>query len=329
MSDLQFDVVVVGGGMAGLAAAVTAGAEGARVAVLEKTSAIGGSAAISSGYLWTAPDFETLKSRIPLGDSDLGRILVSDFEDVVELERSTGVELSPRVGGLLGFGQGYVVDIKGLFERWASKIEGRGGWIVPRTSAVRLHRGADGVDGVLTTGPDGQLEISARSVVLATGGFQGDRALMASFIGLDAAEMPVRSAPGSVGDGFRMASDVGAAASSALGAFYGHLIPSPLSRFEEPDFLPLTQYHSNRCLLVNRRGDRFMDDGRRRACRSGCSAPAGLARGPARGRAHQTRVRHYRAVRPGRGDRPVRGRTRIRRPLLHDDDTVGTRVAGS
>ncbi len=260
MSDLQFDVVVVGGGMAGLAAAVTAGAEGARVAVLEKTSAIGGSAAISSGYLWTAPDFETLKSRIPLGDSDLGRILVSDFEDVVELVRSTGVELSPRVGGLLGFGQGYVVDIKGLFERWASKIEGRGGWIVPRTSAVRLHRGADGVDGVLTTGPDGQLEISARSVVLATGGFQGDRALMASFIGLDAAEMPVRSAPGSVGDGFRMASDVGAAASSALGAFYGHLIPSPLSRFEEPDFLPLTQYHSNRCLLVNRRGDRFMDE---------------------------------------------------------------------
>ena len=48
------DVVVVGRGTAGLAAAAHAGSEGARVAVVERTDELGGSARYA-GYLWTAP----------------------------------------------------------------------------------------------------------------------------------------------------------------------------------------------------------------------------------------------------------------------------------
>ncbi|MCC6954090.1 MAG: FAD-dependent oxidoreductase, partial [Deltaproteobacteria bacterium] len=44
MSDSPFDVVVVGGGAAGIAAAVTAARAGARVAIMERTSAFGGMA---------------------------------------------------------------------------------------------------------------------------------------------------------------------------------------------------------------------------------------------------------------------------------------------
>ncbi|HEX4863374.1 MAG TPA: FAD-dependent oxidoreductase, partial [Acidimicrobiales bacterium] len=46
------DVVVVGSGGAGLAAALTASRGGARVVVLERTSLVGGSTAVSGGGIW-------------------------------------------------------------------------------------------------------------------------------------------------------------------------------------------------------------------------------------------------------------------------------------
>ncbi len=47
-----FDLVVIGSGAAGLAAAVAGGYAGARVVVLEKSCAVGGTAAVSGGLLW-------------------------------------------------------------------------------------------------------------------------------------------------------------------------------------------------------------------------------------------------------------------------------------
>ena len=103
-------------------------------------------------------------------------------------------------------------------------------------------------------------EIRARAVLLATGGFQGDTELVKRFLGWDADRMLVRSNRGSVGDGFRLAASAGAAASSGLGRFYGHTVASPLSSFEPGSYLPLAQYHSKWCILVNRQGRRYHDE---------------------------------------------------------------------
>ena len=42
MKDLKYDLVIIGGGVAGLVAAVSAGAFGAKVALVEKSDHLGG-----------------------------------------------------------------------------------------------------------------------------------------------------------------------------------------------------------------------------------------------------------------------------------------------
>ena len=66
------DVVVVGSGISGSAAAMTAARQGARVALLEKQPTFGGSAALSAGMFWTAPTADAYRARIPLGNHELG-----------------------------------------------------------------------------------------------------------------------------------------------------------------------------------------------------------------------------------------------------------------
>ena len=51
-ADLTYDVIVLGSGAAGFAAAVTASCRGLKVLLVEKTEAFGGTSAISGGAVW-------------------------------------------------------------------------------------------------------------------------------------------------------------------------------------------------------------------------------------------------------------------------------------
>jgi succinate dehydrogenase/fumarate reductase flavoprotein subunit len=161
----------------------------------------------------------------------------------------------------MGFGLAHRIDIDGWLEAARERIEGSG--------RIEFGRAASGLiveDGVVrgarVSGPGGSEGIRAGAVVVATGGFQGDAGLVRLLIGVGAERMPVRSNPNSVGDGYRMGIEAGAAPSGALDSFYGHLLPSPLERFGPDDYLPLTQYHSHACVVVNLFGRRFADESR-------------------------------------------------------------------
>src|SRR4029077_11717480 len=247
---LSAHLLVLGGGMAGLAAAAAATSAGARVTVVEKGGSLGGSAAMSAGIVWTAPAFETLRRVVPGGDAELGRALIDGFWPAVDWIRSTGVSVSERWEGQMGFGSAVQVDVKGLLAHWQRQVESAGGVFMLRSTARKLLTDESGrVVGAEVVTAAGAREVLADAVLLATGGFQGDPELLATFVGAKADSMLVRSNPGSVGDGFRMGRDVGGSASRQMSGFYGHLVPSPLAELREDQYLMLTQYYSNHCLL--------------------------------------------------------------------------------
>ena len=258
---MSCDLLVIGGGVAGSSAAARAAALGADVAVVEKDDHLGGSGALSAGILWTAPDRETLRRVCPRSDQELGMALVDGYDETVEEVRAAGVAVSERWEGQMGFGVAHRIDIHGLLEAWRERIAASGR-IAFHHAARELLLEDGAVRGARISGPAGDQEIRAGSVILATGGFQGDPSLVRALIGDGAERMPLRANPNSLGDGFRMGRSAGAAASAGLDSFYGHLLPSPLRRLRPEDFLPLTQYHSHACVVVNRFGRRFADESR-------------------------------------------------------------------
>lgn len=257
----RVDVLVVGGGMAGLAAGVTVVREGGSVAVIEKGDRPGGSAALSVGMFWAVPDYETLRRRVPLGDAELGRAVVEDYPGSVEEIRGMGVSVGERVSGVMTVGIGHSIDVRALLKLELDEIDRSSGvWCGCRVRRL-LTDDDDAVVGAEVLGPDCEtVTVRSEATILATGGFQGDPDLIGSYMGPNADRMPLRSNPHSVGDGLRLGLAAGGANSAAMGSFYGHLVPSPLRRFDESRYMPLAQYHSDRCILVNVQGRRFCDE---------------------------------------------------------------------
>lgn len=86
--------------------------------------------------------------------------------------------------------------------------------------------------------------VNAKSVILATGGFQGSPRLTSSHLGPGGGSIFIRSNRGSVGDGLDLAVSVGAGLSRGLDTYYGHLLPAPLrvDQADPRDYLGLAQY---------------------------------------------------------------------------------------
>jgi flavocytochrome c len=226
----ETDVVVVGGGLAGYCAACEAGARGAEVLLLEKQPEIGGSTALSSGFLAFAGT-ELQRAR---GIEDSNELLVSD------LKRAGGNENDER---LL---QAYAERQLGAYE-WLKQagvrfrgVELASAQSVPRahaadpqellrivsdqahgTGRVKTLLGAPaerlarpqpdaGVLGVMAQ-VDGKRQVirARRGVVLASGGFSRNTEMLRTFVPAQAAAVRYGGA-GNTGDGIRMAWQLGA-----------------------------------------------------------------------------------------------------------------------
>ena len=240
---------------------------GARVLVVEKDTSPGGSGCtVGWNVLGHAGYRDPAPARAARRPWNLGRAVVEDYPAAVEAIREMGVSVGEQVSGIMTVGIGHSIGRpracwitrSRTIERcrWAGRLR----CLVFSASTHRrrwcCHRGgrAGGQNGQNTT----ITALQRRSWLPEVSRAAPD--LVSTYMGPNADRMLVRSNKGSVGDGLRLGRAVDGATSRAMSTFYGHLVPSPLSSFTEEQYMPLAQYHSNHCILVNRNGRRFCDE---------------------------------------------------------------------
>jgi succinate dehydrogenase/fumarate reductase flavoprotein subunit len=266
--DGDVDVIVSGAGMGGLVAGVAALEDGARVLMVEKTAAPGGSLAISGGYVWTFESFTDYKRYVPHGDPVLGRVLVDDFATGIEWLSEHQVRFGEPHNGLGPdrAGSGFRIEpdpVLGAVEPLMQAFVKGGGTLLCSSRMVGLAQDDDGtVVGARIRSSDGTRTVRSRSVVLATGGFQGDAELMARHVSPWADRALLRASPSSTGDGFRLALGAGASTSRGLNAVYAHVMPKLGRTLDPGGFRALTQFYVEECMLLNLDGVRFVDESR-------------------------------------------------------------------
>jgi succinate dehydrogenase/fumarate reductase flavoprotein subunit len=225
----SFDVIVIGGGGSGLAAAIEARAAGAQVVLLEKNAKLGGSTAWSIGSITATGTPHQVKHGItdrpqdhyddmPLfagelagRDNDaLRRILCDEVPDAFRWLLSLGVRFygpmpepphkQPRMHNVLPNSLSYIYHL-GRHARGVD-VEVRLG-----ARATSLVTEGGRVTGV--TCGDGRRFHARRAVILAAGDFTNDPELKARFMGAQQAKVEGVNAT-ATGDGQKLALALGA-----------------------------------------------------------------------------------------------------------------------
>lgn len=279
------DVVVIGAGGAGLAAAVSAHQNGAKVLVLEKMPMVGGNTIIS-GAAYNAVDPErqlaqgiedsidkhytqTYEGGDKLGKPELVRTLVEKAYPALEWLESMGMKFKDEIFTVLGalwprshkpekpLGTGYIETYMDYINKYSNDIE-----VMLNTRATELIVENGRVVGVEAENNQNTVIAKANNgVIIATGGFSANVQARNYYNKMwpDLTNLKTTNRPGITGDGMWMAEKIGA---NLIGMEQIQLLP-----MGEPGTGSLSgnieQGVENR-IFVNKDGNRFVDEGARR-----------------------------------------------------------------
>jgi succinate dehydrogenase/fumarate reductase flavoprotein subunit len=251
-------IIIAGGGLAGLTAALRATELGAQVTLLEKGTGPGGSFLYSSGYIWSYVDLPTFRREAPGGDAALQRLILERLgSGLAWLEGAGGVLLASETGNPLTFGARF--DPERTVSALVDRLEATGGEMLTFTALETLLENTAGrVTGVRVSS-SGETH-AADAVILASGGFAGDPEMVGRHIIGGPGRMRVRAHPRSTGDGFRAALQKGALASAGLDEFYGRNLPAPPADFPPERFVEVSQLYGRYAVAVNASGERYADE---------------------------------------------------------------------
>ena len=200
--DLQAEVVIIGAGGAGMAAAVAALEKGCTSVVLvEKAGSPGGSTAMAHDIFGIESPvqkrawFDTSKDEIFKVHMDwthwtvdprIVRAFIDRSADTIRWleEKGLGFELLPMYPNqapLIRHAiKGRGVELCRILRRSAEDL---GATLLTRTRAKRILRGESGeVTGVEAETRDGEITIAAKTVIIATGGYGNNKEMLRKYL---------------------------------------------------------------------------------------------------------------------------------------------------
>ncbi|MFC1941720.1 FAD-dependent oxidoreductase [Chloroflexota bacterium] len=277
--DLETEVLVIGAGGAGLAAAVAACEKGAKVIVLEKRGVPGGNAVWAWGFF--AADSKSQKK--------LGIEASRDAFFKMQMEY-THWRINPRIvrafihksGDTIQWleDKGVVIDDVPLYypdqpiptyhishdkdsvgrlitRALVKDLEGAGAQIMYHSAAKQLLTDESGqLTGVVVSTKGQEFKINARSVIICTGGYAGNKKLLKKHCSRYTEDMYNFGLP-LTGDGLLMATKIGVA-TEGLGMM---LVSAPTIGRNSRKLRHLACVTSEpNTLWVNKRGERFVDE---------------------------------------------------------------------
>ncbi|MCJ7771908.1 MAG: FAD-dependent oxidoreductase [Desulfobacterales bacterium] len=267
------DFVVIGGGGSGLTAALTAAERGIKnIVVVEKRNALGGNTAMATGLFGCESPVQA-RSKI-----------VADKDEIFKkaMEWSHWHQVNPRIiraflnksGDTISWleQKGLVFSVIAFFPNQNPRVEhvaeGKGAQVIrvlekecleadvkilKDCTATGISIRDGNVTGITAIADGGKIEIHTRSVIIATGGFGGNKKLLKKKCRQYHKDMPVRGLP-LMGDGIELASRAGA----AIEPFIPLLKEGP--RVDKNTW-PLGGLEREPCTLwVNKLGKRFVDE---------------------------------------------------------------------
>ncbi|GBF27366.1 fumarate reductase flavoprotein subunit [bacterium MnTg02] len=226
---------------------------------------------------YKAEDFWDDLLRVTGGrtDRELAEIVISNsYDTICWMHKHAGIPMEPafslggiRKGDVIKWPKGAIIRAEhegvGLSKHWFLAAERDGIEVRYNTGAQELLvDGSGAVYGVSVKNPEGIKKLTAKSVVLACGGFEANQQWRAQYLGKPWDHAKVRGTRYNQGDGLRMALNIGAMAYGNWSSCHS----TPISA-EWDDFAPrdLTN-KSNRLsypwgVMINLKGLRFCDEG--------------------------------------------------------------------
>ena len=280
-TELKTDVVVVGGGAAGLSAAVSAAQHGAKVILLEKESTLGGAARYAEGLFAVETD-ELRKKASPLtkdyafkqamefnhweADAALVRTVIDESPKTIAWLDTLGLSFNPTSISPDEPPTWHLVqDYKGIHHGAAliaclkDHADELGVKIMLSTPALDLIQNNGKIEGVHAKDKDGNTyAIYGKAVILGTGGFPASREMIAKYTRFDPSRVFATAPFHKNGDGINMAITAGAETDGHMGLM---MHPGAVGK----GVMPLASLFSmswQPILWVNKYGDRFADEGK-------------------------------------------------------------------
>jgi fumarate reductase flavoprotein subunit len=276
-TNLETEIAIVGAGGCGLVAALAAAEQGARVLLLEKGTAAGGTTSLSAGLIIAAGShFQQSNGELGTPEELAADIFnknghSSDEAVTQALCRVSGPLLDWLAGHGLGLEHLAGYRYPGMSRFWLHAPPERHGIVMVEallaavekeekielrlnTPVIGLEVVTGRVAGVRATAPTGEvLHIAAHKVILAADGFGANREMVSQYIPA-VGEALYYGAPGAMGEAIRWGLELGAATDHMAGF-------QPHSSIAYPEELLVTAYLLNSgAIQVNQQGRRFSDE---------------------------------------------------------------------